>query len=91
MVQPTLPADAQAYLKTLAVRIERAWIALTESSRSVSRTYYLTWDAKIIRKQGHPSDSEEIGSYTPAIGLDEFRKDVYFVWDYMHGCHSERA
>ena len=87
-----LPADAQAFLRTIAVAVEKEWGALDDQANGARRTYWLTYAGGLERSPPRrAADAEEVGTYTRAVTLDDFRKDVYWAWNYMHGCANGRS
>jgi hypothetical protein len=69
--------------EALELVVESAWLQLAELAPPTARTLYLTPDAKITRFM-RPG-SVEIGTFTRAIHLADFRNEVFGVYDLMRG------
>ena len=81
------PWRSHTDVEALEVRIEDAWIRIGCISAQARRTLWLTPNLCIfgLSRAGHepPKGSVEFGTYTRDIELDEFRKDVFHVFDLL--------
>lgn len=80
--------------ETLEVMIETAWLQLARLHRDDTRTVFLSrYSNGVVRISGTGravnSDARahrcEVGTYTRAATLQQFREDVFFVFDQMQG------
>lgn len=81
--------------ETLEVLIESAWLCLAalphHESRTIHLTRYVNGAFRLVGMRKLRGDDElrghryEIGTYNRAATLQQFREDVFFVFDQMQG------
>lgn len=67
--------------QALEIEIERAWVLL--GHRRGPFAVRLTRMGRLvgITRSSCSEDGDDVGTYTSAIGLAEFREDVFFVYE----------
>lgn len=80
--------------ESLELMIEGAWLKLERLSREEARTVYLAryqngaWTISGACRSTRPATAVErceVGTYSGAATLQQFREDVFFVFDQMQG------
>lgn len=69
----------------LGLEVERCWLALIEMSPKGQRTIFLTSCKRLISGfiAQHSMTNVEVGTYTRAISLAEFREDVEYAYEQL--------
>lgn len=75
--------------ESLEVQIENAWVELCESHRPIA--FYLSPRGRLIRgidRGARSMSNTEIGTYTRSVRLEQFREDVFFVYEETRRAHG---
>jgi hypothetical protein len=75
---------------SLNLEIERAWLELLEMSPRGKRTIFLTSCRRLVSGfiAQNSLTTREVGTYTRAISLEDFRADVFHVYGLVRGRHG---
>jgi len=68
-------------IQALELEIERAWVLLGQKRGPCAVRLTRTGRIVGITRSSWSADGDDVGTYTSAIGLAEFREDVFFVYE----------
>lgn len=74
--------------EALELEVERAWVSLSNLYGKKNRTFFLTESGRLLSgwvTQRTSSDLIEVGTYTRAVPLADFRADVFFAFEQTKG------
>lgn len=76
--------------EALELEIERAWVALCDCGRAQGWTIYLSPTGRLFRgsRSNYTLTAVEVGTYNKAVHLEDFREDVFHVYEQIRRAHG---